>query len=157
MTVFPNSLMADNDSTEGAFGATTADSGADPFTGGNGPWSLGVQMSSNSSEGYIYLPKPAEDWKATAIYVALIDKSDDSAKAEDLAVVSRSHVFSGASAPSDYITRYLALTTSNSGSNSEKSFTADCVPTATNYLVAYINIDSTDTVLVGGYVKIICV
>ena len=85
----------------------------------------------------------------------IVDRSSSSAKDEDIAVVSRSHVFSGGSGTSDYLTRHLALTSDNSGTNSEMNFTAEFLPTATNYLVCYLDISSNNSILVGGYVKIV--
>jgi hypothetical protein len=76
------------------------------------------------------------------------------AQPEDIAVVSRSNVFSGGSSNSDYVTRHLALTTSNSGSNGEVSFTTAFVPTTTNYMVCFLHISSQHTVSTGGYVKL---
>ena len=135
MTIFPNMLKSDDDASSGAYGLVVADSGQDPFTAGGRPWNMGIRLPQGSCEGYIYLPKPAEGWKATAIHVALVDKSSSLAKDKDIAAVSRSHVFSGGSDTSDYITRHLALTSGNGGTNGEIFFTAAFVPTATNYIV----------------------
>ena len=154
MTIFPNMMKSDDDASSGAYGSVVADSGSDPFeTTSSGPWIMGIRLAQGSSEGYIYLPKPAEGQKATAIHVGLIDKNSSSAKDEDIAVVSRSHVFSGGSGTSDYLTRHLALTSGNGGTNGEIIFTTAFVPTATNYMVYYMNISSNTSVLVGGYVK----
>ena len=78
MTIVPNMLKADDDATDGAYAEVVADSGTDPYTVLSGAeYNMSVRLSSGVSEGYVYLPKPPEGWKATAIYVSLFHKTDN--------------------------------------------------------------------------------
>ena len=119
------------------------------------PVATGVRLSNSNLEGYIYLPMVPENWKCTAIYIGAIDASNDNSLGEDIAVISRSYVHQGGSSASDYMTRHLALTSFNSGTNAEKAFTTAFVPNGSNYMICFLNINTGSNVITGGYLKII--
>ena len=92
-------------------------------------------------------------WKCTKLYVSVIDKSNGSAKAVAIAIVSRSYVNQGGSVVTNYLTRHFAKT--NSSTNQEITLSPNFVPNGSNYLVVYINLASTEDIFTGGYMRIV--
>jgi len=148
--ISPFRLIGDDDGQIN--GAVVADSGDDPFTATafSQPWITGVRLSAQAAEGYIYLPQVPEFWRATHIFIGAVNKFTSLVKAEDIAVISRSHVFTG----TNILTRHLALTTGDTGTNREVQLTTPLVNNGSNYGVCYIDLDTTATTFIGGYLVI---
>ena len=104
-------------------------------------------LAKGSCEGFVYCPPIKKGWKYTGIYISLYDSLAKAPKEEDIAVMSRCYTYSG-------ITQHLALTTLNSGTNSLKNLTAPFIGGTQNYLVCQINLTSSDSIFLGGYLEI---
>ena len=154
--ISPHRMVADDDQSSGAFGSTVDDGDtADPFTSNLAvaAYIMGTKMSNAGAEGYIYCPMVPSGWKCTKLYVSVIDKSNGSAKAVSIAIVSRSYVNQDGSVMTNYLTRHLAKT--GSSTNQEIALSPNFVPNGSNYLVVYINLGSTNDVFTGGYMRIV--
>ena len=151
ITLTPNMLMADDDSS--SYGVVISDvSAADPMVTAfdNTKIILGSRLGSGSCEAYVFCPAVPAGWQCTGIYISLVTATTKSANTKPVAVVSRTHEFSGLST---YLTRHLALTTS--GTNAFKSFgTTPFLGGTSSYLVAFLGLTNTHEVFTGGYIQI---
>jgi hypothetical protein len=156
MPIKSNFMVADNDSSSGAMGATIADAASnDPYGAGTvgSRYVMGVGMSNSASEGYIFLPSPPASWKTYAIYVSVYNKDTATAQTTALAVVSRTYSHSG-TYTSDHLTRHLTMTSTAGGSNQLLAFTAPFIPSGGTQLVCALALTGTSHIMTGGYTLI---